>query len=118
MSGKEHLSKLADQLAAKKARGVKEVCWTLKGPQLQYVQELGYKVIPELYEVNLRSVPSINQRKSSSVEVPHVMVYLAREKSHGRKKLVMRLNSREYKALNMWGVSFKPIKYKILLVHA
>lgn len=102
-------SKLKHQLWEKKRRGVGDVIWRLDSAKKDYIENsLGFETEPYLYIIYTRKFCNIK-------ELPPLLKNLHYANRQNKRTIVCKLNHREIKLLNEYGVSFKPYKYKIKL---
>lgn len=104
------LAKIKHKLKELKNRRVKSVQWRLTKQQNEYIQGLGYKVIPYLYEVKTRTFINFSNIKNNKLKEIH---YSCKK---GKKAIVLKLNEGDIKILEEYGISFRPIKFKIILI--
>ena len=93
-----------------KNRRVKDVTWRLTREQREYIERLGYKIVPCLYEVKTRTFTNISNIKNSKLKELHYSY------KKGKKAIVLNLNNQDIKALEDYSVKFRPIKFKIILI--
>lgn len=110
MTNKEkRLSALKYKLRQKKENCEKEVIWKLSNEQKEYVEQLGYTVIPWIYEITTKSIIGIRGVTEPMIRDVH---YAGKR---GQKKLYRKLKKKELKTLEEYGVRCYPFKYKIIL---
>ena len=107
-NSQNRLSQLKHQLQEKKLNGIRSVTWKLTMEQKEYLETLGYEVVPVLYAINTRRItvmPSSNG----------LLRYINRAAARGQKQIFRNLKESEKRALEEVQVSYTPIKYKINL---
>lgn len=104
------LSQTKYKLRNLKERRVKCVIWRLTRQQKEYIQGLGYEVIPYLYEVQTKSFKNISCIKNSKLKELHYSF------KKGKKAIVMKLNKQDINTFGEYSVKFRPIKFKIELI--
>jgi len=72
------------------------------------VGTLGYNSIPYIYRISTRVIPR-EARTSALLKEIHF------SKKQGKNRLFKKLNSHDKKLLEEHGISFVPLKYKIML---
>lgn len=103
-------SKLKHQLFEKQRRGVKEVIWTLKPEQKEFIEErLKFTTEEYLYQVKTKSFLNIKGLKYNILKTIHLY------NKKGKRTVVLKLDNKEKKILDEYGVSYWPYKYKIKL---
>ena len=108
MKNKEYrYSKLKHQIFYEKNKGKKVLYWNLTPDQRRFVEEkLGCKAEPHLYQIRTRTFFNISKLESILKDIHYA--------SKNRKTtIVRRLNKSEMKAFDMYGVQYRPIKYKL-----
>lgn len=103
------LANLKHQLRQKRENQEKEVVWKLNDEQKEYVEQLGYGVIPWIYEINTKPIPGVKYARAKIIRDVH---YANQRK---RKKLYRTLKPKEVKALQEHEVRYHVLKYKIIL---
>ena len=100
-------SKLKHQILYEKDKGKKVLYWDLTPDQRRFVEEkLGCKTEPYLYQIRTRTFFNISKLEPILKDVH----YASKNK---KTTIVRRLNKSEMKALDMYGVQYRPIKYKL-----
>lgn len=108
MRDKEYrLSQTKYKLRNLKERKVRFVIWRLTRQQKEYIQGLGYEVIPYLYEVQTKQFRNISSINNSKLKELHYSF------KRGKKAIVMKLNKQDMNIFDEYSVKFRPIKYKI-----
>lgn len=103
-------SKLKYQLLDKKRRGVKEVIWKLAPGQVKFVEEkLGFEVVPYLYEIKTKTFYNVK-------ELDRLLKDIHYSWKRGKKVIVIKLNFKQKKILDEYGVKYVPYKYKIKIM--
>lgn len=111
MKNKEYqLSQTKHKLKQLKERRVKFIIWRLSVEQKEYIERLGYKVVPYLYEVKTRTFKNIFDIHNQVLREMHY------SNKKGKKTMVLRLKKEDMKALEEYNIKFHPIKFKIFLV--
>lgn len=101
--------KLKDQLEQKRREGKKELVWNLTPEKRREIQELGYDVEPYLYEIKTRTFYNIRALDNTLLKDLHYM------NKRSKKFEIRKLKKDEMKVLNEFGISYRPIKFKIYL---
>ena len=102
---------LKRELKELKERKVKFVIWRLTTNQKEYIEEeLGYKVIPNLYEVRTRPFKNISDLKNYKLKDIH----FANKK--GKKTIVLSLKDSDMEDFKLNNIKFRPVKFKIILI--
>ena len=110
MTKKEYaLKRLKDQLREKKNRGCKSLIWKLNKDQKEFVQNLGFKVDPYLYEITTKTFYNIRSLKSTLLKDIHFL------NKRGKQFEVRKLNKNEKQLLEENGIRYRVVKYKIYL---
>ena len=89
---------------------VKSVVWRLTGQQKEFIEGLGYKVVPCLYEVKTKTFRNIANIKNSKLKELHYSC------KRGKQSIVMQLYKEDMRIFEEYGVKFRPIKFKIIIV--
>lgn len=105
---KYHLSKLKKELELRKSKGNEYVIWNLSQEQREYLFNLGYNIIVELYCIKTEKL--INPKNQNAILKD---IHYANKK--GKKYIVRKLKKDELKILERFNVVCYPIKYKIFL---
>lgn len=103
------LSFLKHQLAEKKQQDKKEVIWKLSPEQVEYVQRLGYRIIPDMYRITTQPIHGIGDVKSKIVKDVHYA------NIRGQKQIYKKLRIEDVKELERRRISFNVLKYRIIL---
>ena len=94
-----------------KDRKVKFVIWKLTTSQKEYIEEeLGYEVIPNLYEVRTRPFKNIANLRNYKLKDLHFA------NKQGKKTVVLSLKDSDMKEFQENNIKFKPVKFKIILI--
>lgn len=101
-------SKLKRQLIIKKECGVKELHWRLTRQQMEYVEQLGYRIEPFLYCVRTKKFYNLK-------DLHPLLKSIHYKNKKGKDSVVIRLKSSEMKLLDEYGLSYYPYKYIIYL---
>lgn len=110
MTNKEkQLSALKHKLRNKKENREKEVIWKLSIVQKEYIEQLGYTLVPWIYEIITKSIIDVKRAKAPIIREVHYA------NKRGQKKMYRKLKSQELRSLNEYGVNYYPYKYKIIL---
>lgn len=110
MTNKEiQLSTLKHKLRTKKENHEKEVIWKLGTQQKEYIERLGYTVVPCIYEIITKTVVNVRFAKAPIIKDVHYA------NKRGQKKLYRRLKAHELSSLKEYDVIFHPFKYRIIL---
>lgn len=105
----KRLQELEYALEGLKKRGIKEKEWRLTKIQREYVESLGYELIPLIYRIRTKTFKDLYSIRSKLIKEIH----FANKK---RKKTIGRpLNEQEKEVLRQYGVKYDPIKFKIIL---
>ena len=105
----KQFSRIKCQLMQKKKDGNKDVICKLNQEQREYVTDtLGYRIIPWIYEISTTTIKIV----SISEDIMLRQIYTAQRR--GQKKIYRKLKHREKKALDVYGISYRPFKYKII----
>lgn len=111
MKNKDYrLAQTKYKLKELKQHRVKSVVWRLTRQQKVFIQQLGYEVIPYLYEVKTKTFMNLSSIKNSKLKEIH---YSCKK---GKKAIVLKLNKEDMKILEEYAVKFRPIKFKIILI--
>ena len=100
------LSRLKHMLEEKKKSGKLYVTWKLNNEQLEFAQNIGYNVVPYLYEIHTRPMQILSGKLVKEIH------YAA---MRGQKSIVRTLNKSEDQFLSKVGVKHRVLKYKIYL---
>lgn len=92
-----------------KERRVKSVIWKLSRQQREYIEGLGYEVIPYLYEIHTKTFKNLSSVKEHKLREVHY------SNKAGKKTIVMQLSKNEMRTFEEYGIRFRPIKFKILI---
>lgn len=103
------LCKLKHELRRLKEENKKFTIRRLTEEERAYVENLGYKVIPHVYEVRTKRIRSQMALANEKVR----KVNDAYEK--GIKTISLRINKTTQKAFDKYSIKYWPVKYKILL---
>ncbi len=103
------LAGIKHQLIQKRENGVKEVIWKIDVEQREYVEQLGYNVIPWIYEVTTRSICNIKNVRYSLIKRVHYA------NKRGQRKVYMKPKIHDLETLAEFGIKYRPFKYKIIL---
>lgn len=95
-----------------KDRRIKIVIWKLTKEEREYIESLGYRVEPYLYEIRTQTSKNLSQEKSSLIRELHY----ANKK--GKKTIVLKLNRKDMKVLEEHHIKYRPIKFEIFLVQS
>ncbi len=101
-------SQLKHQILSEKARGKKMLYWKLTPEQKSFVEELGCKVEPYLYEIRTRTFFNIGNLEPILKEIHYCS-------KHKKITIVRRLKQTEKRLLESYGIKHRPIKYKLYL---
>lgn len=111
MKNKDYrLVQLKYKLKEQKNYKVKYVIWRLTSQQKSYIESLGYKVTPYLYEIRTRTFKNLSKINNNNLKQLHYSC------KRGKKTIVLSLNSDDIEIFKEYKISFRPIKYKILLI--
>lgn len=102
------LSELKNKLRLLKEKGRKSVCWKLNKQQVEYLQQLGYQIIPELYSIRTRKFSDVKNLKSILKDIHYSNV-------KGKREIVRKLKISEENILKQYEVKYRPMKYRIFL---
>jgi len=100
------LSKLKYQLEEMKRNNCESVVKKLSPLQKEYVENLGYAVIPWIYEID-------TQRIINYSYVCGLLKEIHRASCRGQRKLYKKVNNNQIKILNRAGIQFRVLNYKI-----
>ena len=110
MKSKDYeLSQLKYKLIKLKERRVKSVIWRLTNQQRDYIENLGYEVIPYLYEVKTKTFQNFSNINNCKLKELHY------SNKKGKKTVVLMLKHKDMKDFEAYSVKFRPIKFKIYL---
>lgn len=110
MNNKDYrLSQTKHKLKQLKERRVKFVIWKLTVEQKEYIESLGYKVVPYLYEVQTKMLKNFATVHNSKLKEIHYAY------KKGKRTMVLKLNKEDMRALEDKFIKFRPIKFKIIL---
>jgi len=102
-------SRLKRQLLERKSNGQKEVIWSLKPAQKEYIEtSLGLETEAVLYEVKTKTFYNIN-------ELNAILKKIHFSNKRGKKVIVLKLNSNQLRVLDEFDVYYRPYKYRIIL---
>ena len=111
MKAKQYrVSRTKKKLLLLKYNGVKEVIWRIDSQeQREEILRLGFSMIPWLYEIKTK--PISNLRSVESTLVKDVQYSYKRKK----RKIVCHIKDFEFHILDVYGIHYRPFKYKIIL---
>lgn len=104
------LYKTKNELIQLKERRVKVVTWKLTKKQKEYIENLGYKVIPYLYVVRTKTLKNLYSVNNNMLKEIH---YSSKQ---GKKTIVLMLKKDDMEVLDEYHIKFYPVKFKIHLV--
>lgn len=104
------LCQTKNKLKQLKERRVKSVIWRLSRQQKEYIQGLGYDVIPYLYEIQTKTFKNLSCIKNNKLKDIHY------SNKKGKRTIVLKLNKKDMKDFDEYAVRFRPIKFKIVLI--
>lgn len=104
------LYRTKNKLRELKERRVKVVTWKLTKTQKEYIEDLGYKVTPYLYEVRTKTLKNLHNVKNHTLKEIH---YSSKK---GKKTIVLKLKQDDMEVLDEYHIKFYPVKFKIQLV--
>lgn len=104
------LNQMKYKLRELKERRVKIVIWKLTREEREYIEELGYEVIPYLYEISTKTFKNLYEIKDSRIRDIH---YSSKQ---GKKTIILRLKKKDMEVLKDFNIKFRPVKFKIRLV--
>lgn len=100
---------LKRQLQFRKNKGCKFLEWKLSEKQKDYIEgHLGMRVEPILFLVKTRKFYNLKSLKSILKEIHY-------KNRDGKDKIVMKLNQKDRRILDEYGISYYPYKYRIYL---
>lgn len=103
------LCKLKHELNDLKERKVKFTMRKLTQEEVEYVKQLGYKVLPFVFEVRTKKIRSQMALDNEKVR----QVNAAYEK--GQKIISLKLSKEHRKIFDKYSIKYLPIKYKVIL---
>ena len=103
------LDALKYRLKEKKAAGEAEVIWHLRDEQKEYLEKIGYQVIPWLYIIKTKTIPNVKKSGSKLLKDVHFA------KQRGCTELYKKLSNNDRELLTEFGVHYSEFKYKIIL---
>lgn len=103
------LCKLKYELKILKEKNSKFTIRKLTEEERAYVESLGYKVLPHIYEVRTKRIRSQMALENEKVR----KVSEAYEK--GIKTISLRISKEARKIFDKYSIKYSPIKYKIIL---
>ena len=104
------LSQMKYKLKELERRRVKSVIWRLTRQQREFIEKLGYEVVPYLYEVQVKTMKNLSAIKNPKIKEVH---YSCKK---GKRAIVMKLNSKDMKDFEEYGIKFRPIKFMIKII--
>lgn len=103
-------SKIKKQLLAKRSKGESFVIWNLTPQQVEFVQNLGFEIIPYIFRISTKKILFKDVRnKSAILKEIH---YASRDK---KSRIFRKLNHSDRRLLKEYGVYYTPFKYKVIL---
>lgn len=105
----KRLQELKYQIEALKKRGIKEKEWRLTKVQQEYVESLGYQLIPLIYRIRTKTFKDLHSIRSNLIKEIH-FANKERKRTIGRP-----LNEQDKEVLRQYGIRYDPIKFKIIL---
>lgn len=93
-----------------KMRRTKSIAWRLTKEEREYIENLGYRVEPYLYEIRTRTFTDLFEINNSLVRDIH---YSCKKR---KKTVVLRLNRKEKKVLDEYHIKYRPVKFQIFLL--
>lgn len=93
-----------------KRSGKKEVIWSLKPDQVDFLSRF-YVITPYLYTMKTKRFSNIHNVESKLLKDLHY------ERKRGKDFITRRLKSEDLKILNRNGVNYRVTKYKISLTN-
>lgn len=110
MKGKQHmLSTMKHRLNEKRRSGENEVIWQLSHVQKEYLENLGYKIIPWLYRINTRQFANISLIRNKLIRDVHYA------RKRGCFEIYKNLSEQDRETLREINVKYTIQKYKIIL---
>ena len=103
------LCKLKYELKRLKEENKKFTIRNLTEEERAYIECLGYKVIPHIYEVRtkrIRSQMALSNEKAKKVNEAY---------EKGIKTISLRISKTTQKIFDKYSIKYRPIKYKIIL---
>lgn len=104
------LCQLKYKLRELKMRRIRSITWRLTKEEREYIEDLGYRVEPYLYEVRTKTFPNLFEIKNSLIRSIH---YSCKKR---KKNVVLRLNRKDMKVLEEYHINFRPVKFEIFLL--
>lgn len=100
-------SKLKHQILHEKAKGKKVLYWNLAQDQRKFLEEkLGCKIEPYLYQIRTRTFFNISKLNPILKDIHYAS-------KNNKITIVKRLIKSEIQILDMYGIHYRPIKYKL-----
>ena len=110
MTDKQHkLAELKFKLRNARDSGRKVLIWKMSEEQREYVENLGYKVVPYLYEIQTRAISGISHNKLAIISKIHYAY------TKGRRNLYKILSKSDIEILKRYGIPYRRFKDKIVL---
>ena len=102
-------SRLKKQLLERKGNGQKEVIWSLKPEQKEFIEtSLGLETEAVLYRVKTKTFCNVKEMNTLFKKI-----HFSNKK--GKKDIVLKLDEDQLEMLDKFGVYYRPYKYKIHL---
>lgn len=109
MKNKEYIqSKTRKKLDILKSNGKKSVVWSLRHDMANFLTNF-YDVTPFLYTIRTKTLPNIRFVHNKLLKDIHY------SNKNGKKFLTRKLSQTELDMLRMCGISYRILKYKIVL---
>lgn len=100
-------SKLKHQLSEKKKKGIKFVIWRLNPQQVDFVESLGYEVIPHIFKIRKKRFIFKDVLKKGTI---------LKKVNYSKKDFIFStLKKDEKELLDEFDVHYSPYKHKIVL---
>lgn len=102
------LNELEHELKLRKDKGNEYVTWSLSQEEKEYISNLGYRILEEVYEIKTKKF--VNPKNISGILKD---IHNANKK--GKDTVFRNLKKDQLKILKKYGIKYIPIKYKIFL---
>lgn len=93
-----------------KRRRVRSKEWVLTNKEKQYIESLGYEVIPIIYEVTTKHLKNLYSIKNHKLREIH---YANKE---GKRRIGMKLTKEDMQQLKEHNIRFRAVKFKIIII--
>jgi len=103
------LKYLKHDLRQKREAGIKVLEWKLTAEKKEYIENLGYRVEPYLYEIKTKKFYNVRNLQSTLLKDLHY------KNKRGKKGMVRALKRGDKQILDEYGIRYYPVKYRIYL---